>query len=66
MGISLSDFNPFRAAKKVTKAVAKPFRKASKFLPRELRPFLPMATAFMPYTGIMGAMGGPMGFSKMY
>ena len=57
--------------KKVLGKVASPFVKpvqkfAKKFLPKELRPWLPMATAFMPYTGIMGAMGGPMGFAKMY
>ena len=49
------------------KKIAKPFQKFSKkFVPKELRPWLPMATAFMPYTGIMGAMGGPAGFAKMY
>ena len=52
-----------KEVKKVFKPVAKFSRK---FLPKEIRPWLPMATAFMPYTGIMGAMGGPMGFSKMY
>ena len=57
--------------KKVLGKVASPFVKpvqkfAKKFLPKELRPWLPMAATFMPYTGIMGAMGGPMGFSKMY
>ena len=54
----------------IPKAVKKPFKAvgklSKKFIPRQLRPFLPMATAFMPYTGIMGAMGGPMGFAKMY
>ena len=56
-----------KVLKKVASPVVKPLQKfAKKFLPRELRPFLPMATAFMPYTGIMGAMGGPMGFAKMY
>ena len=54
----------------IPKEVKKPFKAvgklSKKFLPKELRPWLPMATAFMPYTGIMGAMGGPMGFSKMY
>ncbi len=49
--------------KKVFKPVAK-FSK--KFIPKELRPFLPMITPFLPATGIMGAMGGPMGFAKMY
>ena len=52
MGLSLSDFNPFRAAKKVTKAVAKPFRKASKFLPRELRWAAPYLAAVAPYTSL--------------
>ena len=54
----------------IPKEVKKPFKAvgklSKKFIPRQLRPFLPMATAFMPYTGIMGAMGGPMGFAKMY
>ena len=49
--------------KKVFKPVAK-FSK--KFLPKEIRPWLPMAATFMPYTGIMGAMGGMGGFGKMY
>jgi len=52
---------------KEVKKIAKPFQKFSrKFVPKELRPWLPMATAFLPYTGIMGAMGGPAGFAKMY
>ena len=54
----------------IPKEVKKPFKAvgkvSKKFLPKELRPWLPMAATFMPYTGIMGAMGGPMGFSKMY
>ena len=54
----------------IPKEVKKPFKAvgklSKKFLPKELRPWLPMASAFMPYTGIMGAMGGPMGFAKMY
>jgi hypothetical protein len=49
--------------KKVFKPVAK-FSK--KFIPKEVRPFLPMITPFLPATGIMGALGGPMGFAKMY
>jgi len=53
MGISLSDFNPFSAAKKVTKAVAKPFRKASKFIPKELRWAAPYLAAVAPYTSFM-------------
>ena len=53
MGLSLSDLNPFKAAKKVTKAVAKPFRKASKFLPKELRWAAPYLMAAAPYTSFM-------------
>jgi hypothetical protein len=53
MGFSLSDLNPFSAAKKVTKAVAKPFRKASKFLPKELRWAAPYLMAAAPYTSFM-------------
>jgi len=49
MGFSLSDLNPFSAAKKVTKAVAKPFRKASKFLPREMRWMAPYLSAAVPF-----------------
>jgi hypothetical protein len=49
--------------KKVFKPVAK-FSK--KFIPKEVRPFLPMATPFLPAMGIMGQLGGPMGFAKMY
>jgi hypothetical protein len=49
--------------KKVFKPVAK-FSK--KFIPKEIRPFLPMATPFLPAMGIMGQLGGPMGFAKMY
>ena len=49
--------------KKVFKPVAK-FSK--KFIPKELRPFLPMVTPFLPAMGIMGQLGGPMGFAKMY
>ena len=49
------------------KSVAKPFQKFSKkFIPKELRPWLPMATAFLPYTGIMQGLGGAGGFGKMY
>jgi hypothetical protein len=59
MGLSLSDFNPFRAAKKVTKAVAKPIRKFSqKFIPKELRwaaPYLAAATPFMLPAGGFGS-----------
>ena len=49
--------------KKVFKPVAK-FSK--KFIPKEIRPFLPMATPFLPAMGIMGQLGGPIGFAKMY
>ena len=49
--------------KKVFKPVAK---LSKKIIPKEIRPFLPMITPFLPATGIMGAMGGPMGFAKMY
>ena len=49
------------------KSIAKPFQKFSKkFVPKELRPWLPMATAFLPYTGIMQGLGGAGGFGKMY
>ena len=54
MGFSLSDLNPFSAAKKVTKAVAKPFRKASqKFIPKELRWMAPYIGAMAPYSSLM-------------
>jgi len=50
--------------------IKKPFKaigKASKkFLPKEIRPFIPMITPFLPAMGIMGQLGGPMGFAKMY
>ena len=49
--------------KKVFKPVAK---LSKKIIPKEIRPFLPMITPFLPATGILGAMGGPMGFAKMY
>jgi len=49
------------------KKIAKPFQKFSKkFVPKEIRPWLPMLTPFLPMTGIMGAMGGAGGFGKMY
>jgi len=49
------------------KSIAKPFQKFSKkFVPKEIRPWLPMLTPFLPMTGIMGAMGGAGGFGKMY
>ena len=54
----------------IPKEIKKPFKaigKASKkFIPKELRPFLPMVTPFLPATGILGAMGGAGGFGKMY
>jgi len=49
--------------KKVFKPVAK-FSK--KIIPKEIRPFLPMITPFLPAMGIMGQLGGPLGFAKMY
>ena len=58
----LDKFIP-KEVKKVFKPVAK-FSK--KFIPKELRPFLPLATPFLPATGILGAMGGAGGFGKMY
>ena len=64
MGFSLSDLNPFSAAKKVTKAVAKPFRKISRKGPKELRwmaPYLAAATPFMLPPGFqMGSLGSGM------
>ena len=57
-------------SKFIPKEVKKPFKsigKASKkFIPKEIRPFLPMVTPFLPAMGIMGQLGGPMGFAKMY
>ncbi len=57
-------------SKLIPKEVKKPFKaigKASKkFLPKEIRPFIPMMTPFLPAMGIMGQLGGPMGFAKMY
>jgi hypothetical protein len=53
--------NPFKAAKKVVKKIAKPFRKISqKFIPKEIRPVLPFlaaATPFMLPAGGFGASG---------
>ena len=52
---------------KEVKKVFKPVAKFSqKFIPKEIRPFLPMITPFLPAMGIMGQLGGPMGFAKMY
>jgi len=57
-------------SKFIPKEIKKPFKPVAKFskkfIPKELRPFLPMITPFLPATGIMGALGGPMGFAKMY
>ena len=57
-------------SKFIPKEIKKPFKavgKASKkFIPKEIRPFLPMITPFLPATGILGAMGGAGGFGKMY
>ncbi len=57
-------------SKLIPKEIKKPFKavgKASKkFIPKEIRPFLPMITPFLPATGILGAMGGAGGFGKMY
>ena len=56
-----------KAVGKIAKPIIKPFQKISdKFLPNELRPFLPYATMFLPGSGILGAMGGAGGFAKMY
>ena len=49
MGLSLSDLNPFKPAKKILKKVAKPFRKASKFIPKELRWAAPYLSAAVPF-----------------
>ena len=49
------------------KKVFKPVAKISKkFLPKEIRPFIPMMTPFLPAMGIMGQLGGLGGFAKMY
>ena len=54
----------------IPKEVKKPFKAvgklSKKFIPKELRPYLPMVTPFLPAMGIMGQLGGPMGFGKMY
>ena len=54
----------------IPKEVKKPFKAvgklSKKFLPKEIRPWLPMVTPFLPAMGIMGQLGGPMGFAKMY
>ena len=58
----LSKFIP-KEVKKVFKPVAK---FSQKIIPKEIRPLLPMVTPFLPAMGIMGQLGGPMGFAKMY
>ena len=65
-----SKYIPKEIRKPVSKAaskIIKPFQKFSdKFIPNEFRPYLPYASMLLPGTGILGAMGGPMGFAKMY
>ena len=52
---------------KAASKIIKPFQKFSdKFIPNEFRPYLPYASMLLPGTGILGQMGGPMGFAKMY
>ena len=64
MGVFSKITRPF---KKAANKIIKPFQKISdKLLPNELRKFLPYATMLLPGSGILGAMGGPMGFAKMY
>ena len=45
----------------IPKELKKPFKAvgkvSQKILPKEIRPWLPMLTPFLPATGIMGAMG---------
>ena len=54
----------------IPKEVKKPFKAvgklSKKFIPKELRPYLPMVTPFLPAMGIMGQLGGVGGFGKMY
>jgi hypothetical protein len=65
-----SKYIPKEIRKPVGKAaskIIKPFQKFSdKFIPNEFRPYLPYASMLLPGSGILGAMGGPMGFAKMY
>jgi len=64
MGFFSKITKPF---KKAANKVIKPFQKLSdKLIPNELRPLLPYASMFLPMSGIMGGLGGPMGFAKMY
>ena len=62
MGLDWKKWIP-NEVKEVFKPVAKA---AKKFIPKEARPFIPMLTPFLPAMGIMGQLGGPMGFAKMY
>jgi len=62
MGLDWKKWIP-NEVKEVFKPVAKA---AKKFIPREARPFIPMLTPFLPAMGIMGQLGGPLGFAKMY
>ena len=64
MGLSLSDLNPFKPAKKILKKVAKPFRKIGKFLPKEIRPFVPYLSAAMPFMLPAGGLGASGLFSS--
>jgi hypothetical protein len=51
------------AASKVIKPVQS---FSNKFIPNEIRPFLPLLTAGLPYSNLLGPMGGIGGFAKMY
>jgi hypothetical protein len=53
--------------KDVASKVIKPVQSFSnKFIPNEIRPFLPLLTAGLPYSNLLGPMGGIGGFAKMY
>ena len=53
--------------KDVANKVIKPVQSFSnKFIPNEIRPFLPLLTAGLPYSNLLGPMGGIGGFAKMY
>jgi len=61
-----SKFIPKEIRKPINK-VLKPVQKLSdKLIPNEVRPFLPLLTAALPYTNLLGPMGGLGGFAKMY
>ena len=61
-----SKFIPKEIRKPINK-VLKPVQKLSdKLIPNEVRPFLPLLTAGLPYTNLLGPMGGLGGFAKMY